>query len=369
MPLQPSGNSAALALGPEAEHAAVSAGRAQRSARQRSGAGRAQGGGTDPPCPGTDPPCPGTVPPCPAPRRQLTQLELLAFSAGVPHDPAPEYGPGVDHRLVGGPVGPGRARHQPAGQRRQREQLRRGQGGRAGGSLSHSLTHSPSLLAVAVQENRVAEEGPVAAAEEQRVLRVQVVGPRRRQALAQQEQRGGPARSAPRPPAAPHSSGRAAAHRRRLPASPLGERAGQRRAPPWVALPAVRAGGVPANGAVTRAHRLPLPLSLPRRCGSDFSPPRPRPRDAAKRSGPRAVHSPEGRGRPDTGEAERAASPWLHTCPAGPAKGGRRYYKLVLKSPAERRAGSSTQARDRVLRKEVWRRRGFPFRFRKKSQC
>lgn len=57
----------------------------------------------------------------PAPRRRLTQLELLAPPAGAPPDPAPENSPRVDHRAVGWPAGPGGARNKPAGQRGRRE--------------------------------------------------------------------------------------------------------------------------------------------------------------------------------------------------------------------------------------------------------
>lgn len=71
-----------------------------------------------PPPPSPAPPRPSAGVSPPAPRRQLTQLELLAPPAGVPPDPAPENGPGVGHRAVGGPAGPRGARHEPAGQRR-----------------------------------------------------------------------------------------------------------------------------------------------------------------------------------------------------------------------------------------------------------
>lgn len=206
--------------------------------------------------------------------------------------------------------------------------------------------------------------------------RVQVVGPHRRQALPQQEQRGGPARGAPRPPAAPHGSGRPAAHRRRLPASPLSERAGQRRAPPCPALG--RPPRSPGRG-------------FPREWGNHTGTPPPPPRGRGPspfpggggRVSPRPVralgHAAGGTRFPGlrvpgqlagTPAEQRGSRPTRFTStqlPSRAGKGGRRYCELVLKSPAEQRAGSSTQAQDRVLRKEVWR-MSFPFRFRKKSR-
>lgn len=83
--------------------------------------------------------------------------------------------------------------------------MRRQRRGAATARRPRPVRDSPALLAVAHQENRVAEERAVIPAEEQRVPGVHVVGPRRRQTLPQQQQRGGPARS---PPAAPHGSGR-----------------------------------------------------------------------------------------------------------------------------------------------------------------
>lgn len=166
------------------------------------------------------------------------------------------------------------------------------------------------------------------------MLGVQVVGPRRRQALPQQEQRGGPARSPPRPPAAPHGSGRPQADGRPAPASRLAPR--PRPAPPRPGTAAARAlrclrhrRAGPGPGRARRPPRWPGwgrplrtaeeslgraassraaadPLSLPRRRGSGFSPPRPRLRGCCGRGTargtapyPRAGHGPVGRRHPD----------------------------------------------------------------------
>lgn len=316
-----------------------------------------------PPSPPTPRPSAGVSPP--APRRRLTQLELLAPPAGAPPDPAPENGPGVGHRAVGGPAGPGGARNKPAEQRGRRKGSRPAEPGEgatvlAGTGRPGPAGNSPSLLAVAVQENRVPEEGPVVSLEEQRVLGVQVVGTRRRQALPQQEQRGGPPHSPRRPPAAPHGSGwpkvdgrpapasrlaplsRSARGQRRAPAPALPRDGGSPRPPPPLlragqavpgGLPAARGGGVPSGwGSRSAAPPPPAqrqPLSLPRRRGSGFSPPCPRPRGCCGTGGystrtPRSWvgHGPVKRGRldPRPGETARPPSPQpQHTCPEGGA--------------------------------------------------
>lgn len=93
--------------------------------------------------------------------------------------------PGLTTEVLAGQL----ARGAPATSLRGRDGSMRGRGrpgrekARRAERVPVGAGDSPSLFAVAVEENRVPEEGPIVPPEEQRVLGVQVVGPRHRQAL------------------------------------------------------------------------------------------------------------------------------------------------------------------------------------------
>lgn len=104
---------------------------------------------------------------------RATQLELFAHPLWILSDPASVNRPGMDHRIIGEPVGGGGPHYEP------------------------------SVRPVAVQHYRVAEQGVGGALVEQRALCVHVVGAACRNPQAQQQHHrlrdGGPSGTGPAP--------------------------------------------------------------------------------------------------------------------------------------------------------------------------